>query len=223
MPEHHTLNIGGVAVEFHIYVDVSGSVGKVNHLGRFLRRMPVEHVRVLYPIFVMNNKPGGRRGGGTWRLSEVHQFLGRSHNTHIPDEEITRIALSRAQGIIGLSRDRWEREPGRIEFTLLHEVGHCVDYSLGLVPARATEANFPGVTTTHCGAGDHMVRRAVEAYSRWICAPSRLYNEIPPGETAASVNRTLQATLRRSPAFASVPADWNPATSGLPEEPAATG
>jgi hypothetical protein len=170
----------------------------------------------------MHRKPGGRLGGGTWRPSEVSQFIGRSRNTGIPDEVITQVALSRGLGVIGLSEDRWRRGPGRIEFTLLHEVGHCVDYSLGLVPGGASEADFPGVVTTHCGAGDLMIRRAVEAYSRWICAPSRLYNEIPPGETAASVNRTLQATLRRSPGFASVPADWNPATSGLPEEPAAT-
>ncbi len=113
-------------------------------------------------------------------------------------------------GIIGLSEDRWLRPPGRIEFSLLHEVGNCVDYQLGLVASGATEADFPGITTTHCGAGNQMVRRAVEVYSRWICAPFRLYNSVPEGNTPVSLNRQLKTVLRRSAAFRAVPPAWEP-------------
>lgn len=159
----------------------------------------------------MQRKPGGRNGGGTWRPGQVRaSFLGRSANTLIPDGDIQAYVLARGRGIIGLSEDRWLRPPGRIEFSLLHEVGHCVDYQLGLVAAGARAEDFPGVTTTHCGGGNFMVRRAVEAYSRWICAPARLFNSVPEGRTAGEVNRQLKAVLRRSAAFRTVPDTWEP-------------
>jgi hypothetical protein len=213
MPEHFTLKVHGYPVEFHIYVSTRNSWDKVRRLEAFFRRLPVEHLAVLYPIFVMERKPGGRVGGGAWPPGIVRSQVmggGRSRNTGVPDEDVERLVVSRGKGLIGLSRDRWERAMGRLEFTVFHEVGHSIDFSLGLVPRGATAADFPGMVTNRCGSGDLLVRRAVEVYARYICGARHVYHALPALATPARTNRTLISTLRRSPAFRSVPDDWNP-------------
>jgi hypothetical protein len=212
MPEHHTLTIRGRAIGFHIYVTVPDSEAKVRSLERYFTRLPDPHLDIVYPIFVMEHKPGGRDGGGTWRPGEVRsQVMGAAHtrNTLVPDADIETYVTSRGLGMIGISRDRWERPVARIPATVFHEVGHCVD-SLGLVPHGAGEADFPGMNTHACGAGSPLVRRAVEAYARTIYNPRHIYHDLPPGAAAATVNAQLLATLRRSPAFRTVPAGWPP-------------
>lgn len=209
MPEHYTLSVRGRTIGFHIYVDVPDSETKVRSLERYFARMPDPHLAIVYPIFVMHHKPGGRDGGGTWRPGEVRGALTGTRavaNTGVPAADIELYVPIR-QGMIGISQDRWERGTDRIPATVFHEVGHCVD-SLRLVPSGATEADFPGMTTTVCGAGSLMVRRAVEAYARAIYNPRRIFHELPAGESAAAVNDRLLTTLRRSPAFAGVPATW---------------
>lgn len=213
MPEHYSLNIRGYTVDFHVYVTVPNSDVKVQQLQRFFARMPDQHLAVLYPIFVMERKPGGRAGGGTWPPGLVRsQVMGAGHarNTGIPDADVERLVVSRASGMIGLSRDRWERPIARLPFTVFHEVGHCVDIALGLVPGGATEADFAGMATDRCGAGNMMARRVVEAYARCICSPNAIYHTLPPRETPASANQRLLGALRRSAAFRTVPAAWQP-------------
>jgi hypothetical protein len=204
-------------IEFHVYVSVPGSQEKVRQLERFFSRLPDQHLRVLYPIFVMERKPGGLAGGGTWPPGAAieGEVMGaaRSRNTGVPDADIERWVVSRRTGLIGLSKDRWERPLGRLEFSVFHEVGHCVDVSLrsGLVPSGATEADFAGMETDRCGQGSLMVRRAVEAYARYIClGGSRVYHFLPPSETQQHANQRLINALRRSDAFRSVPATWRP-------------
>lgn len=214
--EHHTIVVRGHTVDFYVYVNVPNSREKIRQLTRFFMRLPDQHLALLYPIFIMKKKPGGRRGGGTWRPGEVPGSFTRTphaQNTGIPSDDIKRLVVNQGKGLIGLSKDRWERPMGRLSFTVFHEIGHCVDYSFqpnGLVPPGARHTDYAGMETNRCGAGNRMVRRAVEAYARYICSPSRIYHTVPPSESNAQVNRRLISTLRRSPAFHSVPTAWQP-------------
>ena len=213
MAEHLSFSVRGFTVEFHIYVTVSGSDQKVRQLEPFFRRLPDAHLAVMYPIFVMDKKPGGRAGGGTWPPGLVRsQVMGAGHarNTGIPDADVDSMVVARGRGMIGLSKDRWERPIARLPFTVFHEVGHCVDIALGLVPSGANDADFAGMETNRCGAGNMVTRRAVEAYARLMCSPSAIYHTLPARETAASANQRLSNVLRRSPAFRAVPATWQP-------------
>ncbi len=213
MPEHHTLTIRGHPISFHIYVENARSEAKVHDLERFLARLPDQHLALLYPIFIMNKKPGGRNGGGTWPpelVAASFSTTAQMRNTGVPYEDIEQYAVTPGLGVIGLSKDRWERPMGRLEFTLLHEVGHVIHLRLGLIPARATAADFAGMNTNRCGDGNMMARRVVECYARYICRPSAVYHEVPEGERAAAVNARLIRHLRSAPAFHDVPASWNP-------------
>jgi hypothetical protein len=134
-------------------------------------------------------------------------------NTGIPAQDVDAIAVRKNLGVIGLSLDRWRRPMGRLEFTLFHEIGHCVDYAFrpgGLVPSGATAVDFPGMETNRCGAGSMMVRRAAEAYARYMLRPHRIFHTQPGAMSAARANRRIIETLRRSAAFSSVPASWEP-------------
>jgi hypothetical protein len=203
-PEHHTITVGGRVVEFHLYVEDADARQHIAQLTPYFARMPASHLAVLYPIFVMKKKPGGALGGGTWLASQVRsEFMGTRHaqNTGVPDSDVERLVISAQSGMLGLSRDRWERPIGLRRFTVFHEVGHCVDAALGLVPSGATEADFAGMDTNRCGAGNFMVRRAVELYARYICGSDRLYHTLPRSESQVQANRRLLDTLRRMPAF----------------------
>ncbi len=213
MAEHHSVTIRRTTIAFHIYVTHPQSAAKVTALQPFLARLPDEHLSLLYPIFVMNHKPRGGNGGGTWPLAEVSSSFTHTdqiNNTGIPLVDIQTYVLTPAQGIIGLTRDRWERPMGYLEFSLLHEVAHVINLRLGLVPHGATDATFAGMNTNRCGDGNMIVRRAVECYARYICRPSAVYHELPEGETAAQANSRLIRALRSSPAFQHVPETWRP-------------
>lgn len=211
--EHHALVIRGHTINFYIYVNNPHSVNKVQQLEPFFSRVPDQHLTALYPIFIMDKKPGGRQGGGTWKPEQVpRSFTGTAQirNTGIPAADIEQLVINPGKGMIGLSNDRWDRSIGRLEFTVFHEVGHCIDFSFppeGLVPANARSTDYNGMASdrSRCGAGNSRIRQAVEAYARYVCSPSRIFHNLPPSESAALANQRLLSTLRRTSAFSSVP------------------
>jgi hypothetical protein len=213
MSETYCVRARGYSVLFYVYVNVAVSAFKVVQLERFLARMPNEHLRLGWPFFVMLRKPGGRNRGGTWTPNGVRTSVmggARSRNTGTSDEDIERLVPSRELGMLGLSEDRWRHPMGRLEFTVIHEVAHCIDFQLGLVPAGATDATFQGMETDRCGPGSTRVRRAVEAYARWICGHRHIFHTPVPRERPWATNARLIAALRSSPAFANVPESWEP-------------
>lgn len=211
MAEHHTLHVGEAKLDFHVYVDLPDTAGKLDALRPFFARMPAPHLRLLWPFFVMERKPGGGRGGGTWAPGEVRTGVmgtGHSARTGIPDADIERLVVSRNVGMMGIPRDRWVRDIDLLKFTVLHEAAHCIDFQLGLVPAGSTASDFPGMLTDRCGAGNAQSRRAVEAYARCVCRPWKVYHARVPPLSAQELNRRNIDTLRRSPAFVGVPGTW---------------
>lgn len=205
-----TVTILDKVLEFYCYIDITDFETKVQALVPYFRAMEPVHLRAVWPIFVMELKPGGRPQGGTWKPADVaSNFLssGQVRNTGIPAEDIQSLVIDRGLGLIGIPRNRWARPERRLKFTVLHEVGHNIDFCFqpgGLVPGGAGPDDFPGMNTSACGSGNHMVRRAVEAYSNSICRPTQIYHDLPHGMTAHACNRQLLETLHRSAAFRAV-------------------
>jgi hypothetical protein len=213
MSQHFSLNANGYTIDFYIFIDDPGAEAKVAGLRRYFERMPQQHLAVVYPIFVIDYKPARGPGGGTWRPGEVRStFMGPHHqqNTHVPDEEVQRLIVDQHKGLIGIPRERWERPLDRLKFTVIHEVGHSVDYGLGLASRWVTPDDFRGVRPT-CGAGSSLKRYVVEAYARFIINPADICrDEANFGERDPECSQRVISALRRSPAFRVLPPDWMP-------------
>jgi len=210
MYEHLRVPVGGSVIDFYNFIDSPGWQAKARGLARVLSRMPQQHLRVLFPIFIIENKPARGPGGGTWRSHEVSSmFAHHEHNTGVPDEDVQRLVITPGLGLIGIPRNRWQNPLPQLEFTVMHEVGHCVDLKLGLKAPRVRERDFDGVRPT-CGAGDAVTRRVVEAYARFIIRPWGICRDRVPEGDAAAGNRRVIGHLRASPAFGSLPSNWMP-------------
>ncbi len=218
MSEFVNLKIGSSGVSFYIYVNTPNSRQKVLDLESYFRRMPMEHLRVLYPIVIMNHKAGGRDGGGTWTATEVPTNFarpGHERNTGVPNADIQNIFREHgSRGLIGISKDRWERPIGRLIFTIFHEVSHCIQSSFntgGLVASGLRLNDLNGMTERECRSGLNAVtKRMLAVYTHAICAPSQIYHNRVSGETANETNARMLGHLRRSPAFRTVLQAWSP-------------
>ncbi|MEQ1763329.1 MAG: hypothetical protein ABL984_09325 [Pyrinomonadaceae bacterium] len=217
MSEHVTLNVGGASIDIYLYVESAGSRAKAEQLASVFSRMPTPHVGVIYPIIVMNRKPGGRQGGGTWTLPNVvtdFSSPGHEANTGVPNADVQQIvAESGRGGLIGITLDRWVPPISRVRFTVMHEVGHCLHNSFrpgGLLASGVNIDDLAGMLPNRCGAANPLEKRIVEVYSNYICAPSAVFHAAVPGETAHQTNSRLVGHLRRSRAFESVPETWQP-------------
>jgi hypothetical protein len=217
MPEYVNLKVAPYPVDIYIYVNSPNARGKAEQLGIFFGRLPADHLRVLYPIIVMNKKPGGLNGGGTWTAPEVpsnFRAAGHERNTGVPNADVQRIFTQHgSRGLIGISKDRWDRPVERLKFTVMHEVGHCVHNSFrpgGLLASGVRVADLEGMLTTKCGAGDPLERRIVEVYNNYICGSPRISHVPVPRESQQATNSRLIGHLRRSPAFRNVPERWRP-------------
>jgi hypothetical protein len=218
-PQHFELNVAGVRIDFHICIDDPLALDRIRELEPYFYKLPRQHLVAIYPIFVINLKPGGDPSGGTWKPEQVHGDFTRPEqiaNTHVPLAKIKAHAISQNRGVIGIPRNRWERPiestrdiPGR-HITVMHEVAHSIDFSLGLSPRGATEAVYDGIVVgRECNARPELARRAAVAYRRFIMRIPLC--DVPlPGELQAAGNARLIRVLRSSPAFASVPLTWNP-------------
>ncbi len=217
MPEFVNLKVGPAGVDIYIYVDTPNSVAKANELERFFRRLPVDHLRVLYPIVIMDHKPGMYgRGGGTYTPGEVPRYFtsaAHERRTGVPNQDIQDIFTSHgSRGLIAIPKDRWERPIDRLINTIFHEVGHCVHNSFpprGLIAPGLALPDLNGVDVICGGAGDIMPR-VVELYARYICIRGRIAHHVVPGETIIATNRRMIGYLRSSEAFRNVPESWNP-------------
>jgi hypothetical protein len=197
-PLHVPLTVHDSVVDVFVFVDVPGSEEKARGLAGYLAMMPPRHVEVLatYPIFVMNVKPGGRQGGGTWRRGELDALRNREYRTGVPNAYVDMLFQDpQLRGVIGMSRDRWERPLERLKYTVLHEAGHAVDNELGLRPRGATAADYRGVRPT-CGGG---FPYTAEAYARYILGVS-ICRDLPDGQ--AECEARVRALIESSPAFA---------------------
>ena len=207
-----SLKVSSSIVPLHVYgrtaVDLPRVKAKAVQVEGFMHRMPAAHRSALYPIFVVDRKPGGiAKDGGYWTPGEVHLWLGREHITGVPDADIRTYVLSRAgTGIIAMTATAWESP--NFERALFHEIAHCLDTTLGITPQGATVNDYLGVPNP---GANRVGEFAAQAYQRFILG--RMICQQPPlpadQSLAAATARVIQL-LRRSPAFRSLPANWQP-------------
>ncbi|QDV38439.1 hypothetical protein [Tautonia plasticadhaerens] len=224
-PQHIPITVHEQVIDFFVCISTPDPETKVRLLATFFGRMPPAHLAVLYPFFVIEDKPNHGPGGGTWLRAELEAgaFAGRRHEeaTGLSNADVDRLVLSAgARGLHGIPRDRWERDVGtsaaRAEWTVIHEAGHAVDYELDLRGTYRVH-DYRGITPA-CGAGNLIVRRAVEAYARYIYADrdAAVARESVPSETRAASSSRVIRNLWGTPAFspANVPPGWRPRSSG---------
>lgn len=212
MPLHQILRVRKFSIEFHVYVDSPDSPQKIQSLAPYFDRLPDEHLAVLFPFFIMERKPGGRNGGGTWSPREAAAAFntsGQFDRTKISLQEVQTRIIQPRSGVMGMSKDRWQRDSSKLPFTVFHEVAHCIHIALGGLAVN--DGNYIGISTENCGHPDLQVRRAIEVYSRFICKPNHIYNTLPPEESSRSVNQRLMDLLFQSPAFRTVSPAWRAA------------
>ncbi len=205
---HYEIRAGSDTLHFYVYTTrVADAESRIRALEALFQRMPPAHRRTAYPVFVVDALPGGRRtGGGNWSRTQARtQWLGRQRVTGVPDADLERYALSHNGGVIGITAAALAdegRARGIHQLSVFHEIGHCVDHHLGLVPPGATVVDLRGQRYRTPNVREY----AVEAYSRWIVRPSRLCRDdaLPPGETQDRCTQRTLALLRRSPAFAGI-------------------
>ena len=207
-----SLKVSSTIIPLHVYGrtarDVPSVKAKSAQVETFLRRMPAAHLRTLYPIFVVDRKPGGiTTDGGYWTPGQVTLWLGREQKTGVPDADIRTYVLSRSRtGIIGMTATAWESP--NFERALFHEIAHCLHTTLGILPEGATVDDYLGVPNPGANNPGEL---AAQAYQRFILG--RMICQQPPlpadQSIAACTARVIQM-LRRSPAFRSLPANWRP-------------
>jgi hypothetical protein len=198
----HPSGSSATTVNVYIFVDHPNSIAKARRIALYLNRMPPIHVQQVfqdsaggYVIFIINNKPRYGQGGGTWKPTEVDgAFRGRQGVTCVSDSDLQSLALTPGRGVIGLPMNRWgERHFGRrsrtsrswLEYTVMHEVGHAVDYfysprgsgGTGLAPAGTRVSQLSGIRDA-CG-GRGVGKYVAEAYARFLLnGPSRICNNV---------------------------------------------
>jgi hypothetical protein len=217
LPIHVSGDVHGHTVHFYIFIDFPGLADKARLLFPFLRRIPPQHALVFdrYPIFFIERKPRGGENGGTWLPRQVWPaFQGRGDTTRVPDAQLQDLVITPGKGLIGIPRARWELDVSLLKFTVLHEVGHAVDYSPGMslvptTPPGTEVAHWSGVRPV-CQGEDEVKKRAVEAYARYVLGHPRICRDPPAGEPVAACSQRIIAHLRRAPAFQSVPSTWRP-------------
>lgn len=183
---------------------------RVRSVMESVRRMPAQHLAVLDTILVVEQFPGRRTtGGGYWKNNELSLWMSRENVTGVPALDIrwhTSHYRRANAGIIALTRTAMMSSV--YQLSVLHEIAHSVDNHIGITLPGATVNDFRGVHYHAPRPGEY----AADAYSRFIFNPNRVCDlrHLPEGENMRTCSQRLIALLRRSPAFASLPANWTP-------------
>jgi len=212
MSLHVPLTVHGFTIDVHVFVDEPGSEEKARDLAPFLERMPRSHVEsglTRFAIFVIREQPALGAGGATYLPGRVDDaFRGKFGITGVADTDLD-LVRDPERGVLGIPLDRWQRPLSSLKFTVLHEAGHAVHSSrMSLISTGASLDDFLGVRPT-CGHGNAVVRRATEAYARYILGAS-LCRDAVVGQTTEECNARVLRHLRASPAFRSIPSGWRP-------------
>jgi len=222
-----TVGIGQVHLFCYNSLTLQANREKAKALKPWLRRMPAQHVARVYPIMLIGRHPtsedpdsggGGTITSGTGGLGAL---TGRHHSeiAGTPTSDVEAIAAEFAAGhsFTGLHfipENRWLR--ANPAHTVLHEVGHAIDYELGShTPARGggewdPPTAFPGVHESECGGQYPIQKRAAVAYAHLIV------NGLT-GLGGASNARTIVETFRATAAFQGVSDDWWRTTVARPD------
>ena len=194
---------------------------RLDRMAEILAQLPPLHFNLLteVPIIIVTTFPGGAaQGGGAWfapeRTSPTVEVWLRARSqasAEAPPDAIR--ALHYSRGIIGWKDFRFlERSPPDggdvvpIPLSILHEVGHCVNFHLGL-----TSPGQPGYRRgLEAYAGQlysppRPWELAAEAYARAFGAPTAMCRDRHAGACGAYCTVRLQTDLIRTRAFQQVP------------------
>ncbi len=200
----------------------------IDHLVEALQLIPEPHLVHItqVPIMIVTRKPGGNAGGGGWypptgsrTTMAVWMRPQGERRTHIPPDKIR--ALPHAKGIIAVPSNRLKRR-GLRQFTLLHEVGHCIDFHgapgrLGHgLDSRGMDARYRRGNLAYQGqkygtdSGYNPYEFKAETYSRAFLRSTRLCRQADANPVCRNhaghsrCSERLQRDLANSPAFQSL-------------------
>ncbi len=238
----YPVNVRGHEIRFYLdsgaVAASSGLDARMERIRAALHLLPQEHVELIVePIIVVDELPSTARRGGGWfapgsgpgRASAWMEPRRAARTGVAPDEIERRIGgLDQGTGIIGITSysflrdDNWGLGQPAHHYTILHEVGHAVDYHTGPrhnglippagLPGRSGNAPYQGQRYPRPTLGE----LAAEAYSRFFLRPNSMcrgHQGTPPciqpdgtPATAESHNQRwcsarLQRDLQASPAF----------------------
>jgi hypothetical protein len=200
-----SLTIHGHTIHFFIdSLAVQGSAdleGRRNRVEACLNLLPPEHIRLIVePIIVVDRFPRGRRRGGGWfppasagGNATVELWLDATGegNTLVSASQIrARLGGTTDTGIIGITSaaflldENWGGGHKAHEYTVLHEVGHSVDFHSGLIPPRRLSGRYGNAAYQgQRYEGGSVGELAAEAYSRFFLRPNTMCrggNGTPP-------------------------------------------
>jgi hypothetical protein len=217
---HITREIRNCPIHFYNFIDSDANLAvatsKVDGLLQYFARMPNRHLEVLYPILIVKMNPirvrgtdipPERRGGGTCAPGYSRGAV--SNQTSGVRREEFREIVPRDKGFCLIPENRWI-DSNRCHFTVMHEVGHCIDFNFGgthrgggLHPSPSVcheptaAIAFAGIREKNCG-GQGWGAYQAEAYARMMICPHRIVED-------ARQNARIIELLMSSPAFAAPP------------------
>lgn len=128
----------------------NATAAQITNITNTLRLLPTAHIRCI-PMIIANRNGLANGGGTMWNANPQQRWIALS------TESLTR------------------QSNQRLNFTLLHETGHCVDYTFQIATTANRDAlnqylqsiNYRGHTT---GAGEGIA----ESYWRYFTAPGQV-------------------------------------------------
>jgi len=193
---------------------------RLDRVAAILGQLPPLHGDLLLevPIIIVSTFPGGAsRGGGAWfaprenfPTTDVWKSERSQARAEAPPDEIRR--LNHGGGIIGWKDFRFLElaPPDRgnvvpIPLSILHEVGHCVNFHLGLTsPAQGGYRHGLAAYAGQVYSPPNPWELAAEAYARAFGAPNQMCRGGHAGG-CSGCNARLQTDLLRTRAFQQVP------------------
>jgi hypothetical protein len=190
---------------------------KISYMATVLERLPYAHLILLETVPILIWRGGGSggwyapdtRGANIWTTPRTARARGVDGNQVA--------GLPHSNGIISITERSLRNERIDCGFTLTHEIGHCVDFHLGLTSRPVNPAYRRG---NRAYQGQKYVRNGepqgyvefefkAETYSRLIMAPNRMCrrNDADPrceNHSIRGCSVRLQRDLYNTPALRAI-------------------
>jgi hypothetical protein len=190
---------------------------KISYMGTILERLPYVHLRLLEAVPILIWAGGGSGGwyepGSIGETRWINPRPARARG--VDGNQVA--GLPHSNGIISITERSLRNERTDCGFTLTHEIGHCVDFHLGLTSRPVNPAYRRG---NRAYQGQKYIRNGVpqgyleyefraETYSRLLMSPNRMcrLNDADPrceNHSIRGCSERLQRDLFNTPAFQAI-------------------